>query len=178
MKLIQSKTFEQARREIRALQKKAPQLNSSAPKTPGVGGRGVGGGTEIIFTSLNDDLNRKILEKEKIHSLLIPLANRKDFQKQRDSGFNQVLAKIAKENKIQISINLDEIVESDKYKKSQILARLRQNIKLCNKHKIQMNFAITKKANERNLHDLKALGLVLGMPTWMTKSLSIQSFFN
>lgn len=23
----------------------------------------------------------------------------------------------------------------------------------------------------RNLHDLKALGLVLGMPTWMTKNL-------
>jgi RNase P/RNase MRP subunit p30 len=115
----------------------------------------------IIFTSNDDDLNRKVLEKLKVDILLINQKNRKDFQKQRNSGFNHVLAKIAKKNNIQIGINLDEI------KNPEILARIEQNIKICNKNKIQMQF-IGKK---RNLQDLKSLGLVLGMPTWMTKGL-------
>ena len=109
---------------------------------------------------------------------MINQAGRKDFQKQRNSGFNQIMAKIAKKKGIAIGINLDEIIESDKYKKAQIIGRVRQNIKLCNKNKIQMQFITQKKSNERNIHDLKALGLFLGMPTWMTKSMSIQSFFN
>ncbi len=120
----------------------------------------------IIFTNDDDDLNRKVLEKLKIDILLINQKNRKDFQKQRNSGFNHVLAKIAKKNNIQIGINLDEIINSNT--KEKILARIQQNIILCNKNKIQMQF-IGK--NKRNLHDLKSLGLILGMPTWMTKNL-------
>ena len=34
-----------------------------------------------------------------------------------------------------------------------------------------MKFVILNKKNERNVHDLKALGLVLGMGTWMTSQL-------
>ena len=121
----------------------------------------------IIFTSEDDDLNRKVLEKLKIDILLINQENRKDFQKQRNSGFNHVLAKIAQKNKIQIGINLDEIIESPN--KQKILARVHQNIKICNKNKIQMQF-IGK--NKRNLHNLKSLGLVLGMNTTLTKGLT------
>lgn len=123
----------------------------------------------IIFTSDDDELNRKVLEKLPIQILLINLEKRKDFQKQRNSGLNQVLAKIAKKNKIQIGINLDEIIESKN--KHLILARITQNIKLCNKNKIQMQFITQNKKNKRNIYDLKSLGLVLGMPTWMTKGL-------
>ena len=118
---------------------------------------------QIIFSSNNDELNRKVLEKLPIQILLINLSKRKDFQKQRDSGFNQVLAKIAKKNNVIIGINLEEILEAKE--KEKILARVEQNIKLCNKNKLQMKF-ITKK--QRDIYDLKALGLVLGMPTWMT----------
>lgn len=67
---------------------------------------------EIIFSSNDDELNRKVLEKLKIQILLINQENRKDFQKQRNSGLNQVLTKIAKKNNIQIGINFDEIVEA------------------------------------------------------------------
>jgi hypothetical protein len=35
-----------------------------------------------------------------------------------------------------------------------------------------MKFIIQKEKNIRNIHDLKSLGLVLGMPTWMTSALS------
>ena len=73
--LIQEKTFEKARNEIRK------NLNK-----------------KVIFSSNDDDLNRKILEKEKIDIFMPLLADRKDFQKQRNSGLNHVVAKIAKKN--------------------------------------------------------------------------------
>jgi len=122
---------------------------------------------EIIFTSNNNELNRKVLEKENIDVLLINQAGRKDKQKQRDSGFNQVLAKIAKKKEVIIGINLDEIINSKGKGKSEILARIRQNVKLCNKNKLKMKFVGFKE--KRDVYDLKALGLVLGMPTWMMK---------
>ena len=148
--IIQEKTFEKARAKIRTLKKE---------------------NKKIIFSSDNDELNRKILEKEKIDILLLNQENRKDFMKQRNSGFNQVLAKIAKKNKVTIGINLDEIIESKYPEKSRIIARIKQNVKLCNKNKLKMKFIPQKKKNERNLHDLKALGTTLGMSTSMTKSL-------
>ncbi|MFH1607892.1 MAG: RNase P subunit p30 family protein [archaeon] len=143
--IISETTFEKARKQIQSA--KAP----------------------IIFSSNNDELNRKILEKLKINILLINQSKRKDFSKQRNSGFNHVLAKIAEKNKIQIGINLDEIIDSKGKNKADILARIKQNIRLCNKNKIQMKFISEK--NKRNAYDIKALGLVLGMPTWMTRNL-------
>jgi len=144
MKIISEKSFEKARKNIRDSKEK------------------------VIFSSNDDELNRKVLEKEKIGVLLINLVGRKDFQKQRNSGFNQVLAKIAKKNKVVIGINLDEIVNASKIQKPEIIARIRQNIMLCNKNKLTMVFV--SKKHKRNQYDLKALGSVLGMPTWMLKN--------
>ena len=47
------------------------------------------------------------------------------------------IAKIAKKNNIAIGINQDELINSDSRKKSQILARIRQNIELCKKNKLK-----------------------------------------
>jgi|TARA_Y100000034_G_scaffold25971_1_gene31004 RNase P/RNase MRP subunit p30 len=146
--LIQEKTFEKARNEIR----------KNNDKT-------------IIFSSNNDDLNRKILEKEKIKILLLNQSEKKDFMKQRNSGLNQVLAKIAKKKNIIIGINFDEILSSSGKRKAEIFARIKQNIKLCNKNKLKMKFIFLNKKNNRDIHDLKSLGLVLGMPTSMIRDL-------
>ena len=124
----------------------------------------------IIFSSNNDELNRKVLEKEPINILLLNQSLKKDRLKQKDSGFNQVLAKIAKKNNIIIGINLDEITNAKGRKKAEILARIKQNIKLCDKNKLNMKF-ISSEKNKRNLYDLRALGLILGMPTSMVKQL-------
>ncbi len=147
--IIKETTFERARKEIKKNKDK-----------------------KIIFSTDDDELNRKIIENEKIEILLLNQANRKDFQKQRNSGFNQIMAKIAKNNKIEIGINLDEITESSPKEKSQILARIRQNTKLCNKAKLKMKFIAQKQENQRNIYDLKSLGLILGMPTWMARDLN------
>ena len=124
---------------------------------------------KIIFTSDDDELNRKILEKENIQILLLNMEKRKDFQKQRNSGLNHVLAKLAKKKDIEIGINLDEIIKNSEKEKARILARVQQNIEICNKNKLKMKFIY--KNNKRNIYDLKSLGLVLGMPTWMIKTL-------
>lgn len=150
--IVQEKTFEKAKKGINEISKTNPQ-------------------EPIVFTSEDDDLNRKVIEKIPITCLLLSQGKKKDFQKQRNSGFNHVLAEIARKNKITIGINLDEIIESPRKEKAEILARIQQNIFLCNKKKIQMKFIAQNPKNQRNIYDLKSLGLILGMPTWMTKSL-------
>ena len=125
-------------------------------------------GKTVAFTG-SDEMNRKILEKEKIDVLLIKLGKRKDRIKQRDSGFNHVLAKLAQKKGVALGINLDEIIGSDKKEKTKIIARLKQNIEICKKNKLKMTFLSEK--HQKDKYDLVALELVLGMPTSMTKEL-------
>ncbi|MEK6926738.1 MAG: hypothetical protein AABW50_05680 [Nanoarchaeota archaeon] len=120
----------------------------------------------IGFTGSNDELNRKIIEKLDFGLFMPILFFRKDWQKQRNSGFDNVMAREAKKKSIVIGIHLSEMKTHKGKQKAEILARISQNIKLCSKNKVKMRFI-----GGENLHDLKALGLVLGMPTWMTKEL-------
>ena len=126
-------------------------------------------GKKIVFSSDDGELDRKILEKEKINFLLVNLSGRKDRMKERDSGFDSVMAKLAEKNSVVLGINLDEIISSRGKAKSEILARLRQNIKLCKKNNVKMKFISQK--SEKDIYDLRALGIVLGMPTGMAKNL-------
>jgi ribonuclease P/MRP protein subunit RPP1 len=126
-------------------------------------------GKRIIFSSEGEEVSRKVLEKENIEILLLNQAGKKDYQKQRNSGFNHVMAKLAKKKDVVIGIDLDELIKSSEKEKAEVIARIRQNIRICNKNKLKMKFIY--KNQKRNLHDLMALGLVLGMPTWMTKTL-------
>lgn len=126
-------------------------------------------GKRIIFSSEDEETGRKVLEKENIEIFLLNQAGRKDYQKQRNSGFNHVMAKLAKKKGVVIGINLDELIKASEKEKSEIIARIRQNVKICSKNKLKMKFIY--KNQKRNLHDLVALGLTLGMPTWMTKDL-------
>lgn len=146
--IISQENFQKARNEIRK--------NKEA-------------GKKVIFSG-SDEMNRKVLEKEKIDVLLIKLSDRKDRIKQRNSGFNHVLAKLAQKKDVTIGIWLDEIMGADRKEKVKILARLVQNVKLCRKNKLKMIFISSK--HQKDIYDLKALGLVLGMPTWMTSMLT------
>lgn len=126
-------------------------------------------GKEIIFSSDDDNLNRKVIEKLQVDTVLINLSGRKDYSKQRNSGLNEIIVRLLAKNKIQVGINFDELVISkDKLK---VVSRLRQNIKLCSRKRVQMQFILGKE--KRSLILLKSFGLVLGMPTWMTKNLKI-----
>src|SRR4030042_2595514 len=146
--VARANTFEEARKNIREL-----KSNFSKEK--------------IGFVSGDDELNRKVMEKEDINFLTISQINRKDRLKQRDSGFNQVMAKIAKKKDIVIGICLDEIINYKGKQKADIIARIKQNVEICSKNKLNMRFC---GKTERDIYGLKALGAVLGMPTWMIRN--------
>ena|SRR3989339_944539 len=91
----------------------------------------------IIVRAGDEEFNRKVLEIKGVNILLAPeLHNRGDKMKQRDSGLNEFLCKLAKKNNIKIAIALEEIQKiSDKKQKSKVLARIIQNIQLCKRTK-------------------------------------------
>lgn len=120
----------------------------------------------IIFSG-DDETNRKILEKEKIDVLLLPQSEKKDFHKQRNSGFNQVLAKLAKKKEVIIGIDFDEIIKSEGKERARIIARVMQNAGLCKKAKLKIEFICAEYKISKN--DLISFGLTLGMPTWMIR---------
>ncbi len=146
--IIQVDNFDKARKDLKIMRQRNPEKL-------------------IGFTGADDELNKKILEKEKVDIFMPILFHRKDYQKQRNSGLDSVMAKLAKKNNVVIGIWLDELLNSKENKKAEILSRITQNIKLCKKNKLKMVFI----ASRKDVYDLKALGLVLGMPTWMTKDI-------
>src|SRR3989344_8293131 len=80
--------------------------------------------------------NRKQLENKATGLLVLSHKDKKDKLKQRDSGLNHVLAKIAKDNSITLATDLQELTEEkDKKNKATILSRIIQNIKLIKKYK-------------------------------------------
>ncbi|MBT4135482.1 hypothetical protein HOD75_03645 [archaeon] len=90
----------------------------------------------IIVQAQSPEFNRKILENKDVDIFLNPeLHDRKDFQKQRDSGLNEILCKLAKKNNIKIGIDLNKITKLNSKDKAIIISRIIQNIKLCKRTK-------------------------------------------
>ena len=109
--------------------------------------------------------NRKTLESKKTEMLVLNHRMGKDKLKQRDSGLNQVLCKIAKDNRIILAIDLNELVkEKDKKTKAVILARMLQNIKLIKKFKNK--FLLLNQGNKQQAFSFL---ISLGMPTDMAR---------
>jgi len=95
----------------------------------------------IIIQAQDDAFNRKILENKDVDIIMGLESNiRKDKLKQRDSGLNEFLCKLAKQNNIKIGINFQEIQKLSKQEKAIILARIIQNIQLCKRTKTPIIF--------------------------------------
>src|SRR3989344_9183387 len=80
-----------------------------------------------IVVGQNEDFNRKILEIKGVDTLILGDSLEKDYMKQRNSGLNEILCKIATKNSIKIGINLS-FVSKNKKELAINLARLIQNI--------------------------------------------------
>jgi len=112
----------------------------------------------VIVQAQDTEFNRKILENKDVSVLLSPeFHERKDSIKQRDSGLNEVLCKLAAKNNIKIGINIEEIKKLEKKQKAIILARIMQNIMLCKKAKAQIIFVPAIKKREA-LSFMQSLG--------------------
>jgi len=123
-------------------------------------------GKPAIVYGKDIEFNRKILEMKHVNMLIIEHKNKKDKLKQRDSGLNQVLCKLAKEKNIVLALDFSEAISTDGTEKAKILSRIIQNIKLIKKYKNE--FKITAKSS-RSDYDLRAFLQVLGLPTDMSK---------
>ncbi len=121
--------------------------------------------TDIFLVRTSED-DRHTLEKTDADILFdIGIQSRKDFMHQRASGFNQVLAAIAKKRNKSIGYSLSTLMSMDKHKRPLMLGRISQNIMLCRKYKVRMMFfslAITPYAM-RSPHDIQSVGISLGM---------------
>jgi RNase P/RNase MRP subunit p30 len=122
---------------------------------------------KIIAVLGRDNIfNRRMIEKTKIDYLVSPeRGDRKDTLKQRDSGFNHVLAKQAKANKISLVIDLTSINALKGKAKALRLGRVMQNIRICRKAncKIKVASLAENKKQLVNEKERKAFGFSLCM---------------
>lgn len=141
--MINTNNIEQAKREIKTTKEKP-----------------------IIVKSQTKEFNRKILEYGKFNILLSieSSTEKKDKPKQLSSGLNHVLANIATKNNIAIGIDLEEIRKLEKKEKAIILARIKQNIKICRKAKTKI-----KLLNYKDKGDAIFLLISLGASTQQAK---------
>ncbi len=115
MEIIKTSNLNQARKEI--------QIFKKEKKT-------------IIVKAQTPEFNRKMFENPDVNIITnLEQHNRKDKLKQRDSGLNEILCKLAKKNKIKIGININNLKKQEKKQKAIILSRIIQNIKLCKRTK-------------------------------------------
>lgn len=119
---------------------------------------------KIIIEARDEDFNRKILENKKVNILLNPGIQGQDRLKQRDSGLNEVLCKIAQDNNIKIAFDIKNIMEKQGKERAISLSRLIQNIMLCKKAGTGIEFI-----GKYDRRDLFSLLLTLGASTSQAK---------
>lgn len=112
----------------------------------------------------SEEKNRKAVEDKSTDILLSPERNaQNDKMASRNSGLNQVLCKLAHDNKIAIGFSFAELLNSKE--RSKVIGRWAQNIRLCRKYKVKIVLAsfANNKWERRSPKDLFSLALTLGM---------------
>jgi len=114
---------------------------------------------KVALVGGDDAFNRRAIETLKIDYLVSPEKKTlRDTLKQRDSGINHVVAKMAKEKKVSLVIDFSDISKLKGKTKALRLEKIIQNINICRKAKCKMKIwgSDDKKA-------LEAFGISLGM---------------
>ncbi len=120
--------------------------------------------------------NRHTFEKLKPNIVYqLELTKNKDKTHYRLSGLDDVSCKLAAENDIAIGFSFSSLLDS-KLPRAVLLGRMAQNIRFCKKFKLKMVLAsfACQPYDMRSPHDLKALGISLGM-TPIEAKMSIES---
>jgi len=123
---------------------------------------------KVIVLGRDIEFNRKILENRKVNVLILNHKIGKDKLKERDSGLNQVLCKIARDNSITFAIDFKDITTTDKRQRAKILGRIKQNIKLIKKFKNKL-IVINKPEDKLSL---SALFRILGADTKLASDIN------
>jgi RNase P/RNase MRP subunit p30 len=121
---------------------------------------------KIGFVGGDGSLNRRAVESLKIDYLVSPEAlTGKDTLKQRDSGLNHVVAKMAKEKGILVVVDFGEIASLKGKEKARRIARVMQNVDVCRKVGCGIRIASLAGSKKDVVSELgrKAFGVTLGM---------------
>jgi hypothetical protein len=91
-------------------------------------------GADFVIARANENI-RPVLEQGKVDLVFdFELGDRKDFIHHRNSGLNQVLCKIMKENSIALGFNFNSILNKSN---PQLLGRMMQNAGFARKYKLK-----------------------------------------
>jgi len=132
----------------------------------------------IAIEGNGDAFNRRVCETLNCNYLVSPEnGTLKDTLKQRDSGINHVVAKIAKQKNITIIINLGKINTLPLKEKAKALAKIIQNIKICKKTNTDIKIASFAK-NKKDLVDEKARKAFLSSLGMHTSDSKLSTTFN
>jgi RNase P/RNase MRP subunit p30 len=123
-------------------------------------------GKNAVVQGNKIEFNRLMLENKKVKALVLQHKGQKDSLKERGSGLNQVLCKIARDSGKIIFIDFKEIIEAEGIEKAKILGRLMQNIMLLQKYNVKTG--IINKSGRDN-YDLFSFLLTLGANTKFAK---------
>ena len=130
---------------------------------------------EIVIAQAGEQ-NRPVFESRYIDIIYgLECVSKKDFIHHKASGMNQVLAKYAQKNKIAVAFQFSMLLKSKGIKRTAIMARISQNIRICRKYNLHMIIASFAKDPYamRAPRDMMALMQDLGMTGSEAKS-SIQ----
>jgi RNase P/RNase MRP subunit p30 len=120
--IISSSNIQEALNKIRISKKTFPNL-------------------KIGLLGYDEEFNQKALKIKGADILILNCNYRIENRiNQRDSGLNESLCRLAKENNISIGINIEEIKTKTKKEKAEFLSLLRQNVLLCKKTKCNLVF--------------------------------------
>lgn len=128
----------------------------------------------VVVLGQSGDYNQKILDNKHVDMLVLNEARiAKDYMKQRDSGLNEVLCKLAKKNGIKIAVDVGAMAKKSDLEQAKALARLGQNIMLAKKSGCELG-SLGKISDKKAL---QSLFLVLGATTSQAKKAAEAKFF-
>lgn len=130
-------------------------------------------GKLVAVLGIDNVFNRRAIETLKVDYLVSPeFGSLPDTLKQRDSGLNHVLAKEAVKRNVKIVIDFSRISKLEEKKKSLTIAKIIQNVKICQKTFCEIKIAsfATEEENVVDVNSRIAFGFNLGMSSLQTKN--------
>ena len=125
-----------------------------------------GSGKLIGVVGGDDVFNRRVVETLRVDYLVSPERGKKvDSLKQRDSGVNHVVARIAREREVDIVVDFNSVAGLKGKKKALRLGRIMQNVRVCRKAGCGLKIASfgTKMSEVVGEKERRAFGQSLGM---------------
>ena len=121
--------------------------------------------TKIVLLKSSDEDLHTVEHKSPTILYELEQSPKYDALHQRASGLNHVLARACANNDVAVGFSVQSILSAGPQRRSVVMGRMMQNIKLCRKFKVKMIVASFAKTpgGMRNPADVKSLFTILGM---------------